>query len=88
MSRDWISNEIFRRVEPNGKTMGEVLREIRAQYKIDIVLGVREDELHLIHPWKLDSTWKTIKDLWRGPEKAPTVGKLKEVLTDFRKLTN
>ena len=26
-SRDWISNEIFRRVEPKGRTMVEFLRE-------------------------------------------------------------
>jgi CubicO group peptidase (beta-lactamase class C family) len=27
ITRDWISNEIFRRVEPQGRTMGEYLRE-------------------------------------------------------------
>jgi hypothetical protein len=41
MSRDWISNEIFRRVEPLGRTMGEVLRELRFMYNIDIICGVK-----------------------------------------------
>ena len=27
MNRDWITNEIFRRVEPRGRTMGEYFRE-------------------------------------------------------------
>jgi hypothetical protein len=27
-SRDWITGEVFRRVEPNGRTMGEYLREV------------------------------------------------------------
>jgi len=26
-TKDWISNEIFRRVEPQGRTMAEFLRE-------------------------------------------------------------
>ena len=27
MTRDWILNEIFRRVEPNKRTMGEYLEQ-------------------------------------------------------------
>ncbi len=27
VTRGFIANEIFRRIEPDGKTMGEVLRE-------------------------------------------------------------
>ena len=27
VTRDWITNEIFRRVEPNGRTMGEYMRD-------------------------------------------------------------
>ena len=26
-SKDWITNEIFRRVEPDGRTMGEYWKE-------------------------------------------------------------
>lgn len=38
--RDWIANEIFRRVDPEGRTMGELLREIRSEFGIDIICGV------------------------------------------------
>jgi hypothetical protein len=27
LSKDWIINEIFRRIEPNGRTMGEYWRQ-------------------------------------------------------------
>ena len=40
LSRDWISNEIFRRVEPEGRTMGEVLKEIGQEHGIDIRCGM------------------------------------------------
>ena len=43
--RDWISNEIFRRVEPQGRTMGEVLREIGQEHGIDIRCGLIEEEM-------------------------------------------
>jgi hypothetical protein len=44
LMRDWIINEIFRRVEPNGRTMGEY---VRADQKVfgDIYIGLREQEL-------------------------------------------
>jgi hypothetical protein len=44
VNRDWISNEIFRRVEPNGRTMGELLKEIRSEFDIDIICGANEEE--------------------------------------------
>ena len=59
--------------------MGEVLREIRAEYGIDIINGVNEDEMSLIFPFKADSNWKTFKNLVKGPQKAPTIGKISEV---------
>ena len=51
MSRDWIANEIFRRVEPSGNTMGETLRELRYRYNIDIICGAKEEELKDLLPW-------------------------------------
>jgi hypothetical protein len=39
-------NEIFRRVEPKGRTIGEYLRaEISGPLGIDVYIGVEEDEL-------------------------------------------
>ena len=34
VTRDWVSNEIFRRVDPKKRTMGEFLREEMPQYNI------------------------------------------------------
>ncbi|TRY78501.1 hypothetical protein TCAL_11062 [Tigriopus californicus] len=46
VTRGWILNEIFRRVEPKGRTIGEYLRaEISGPLGIDVYIGVEEDEL-------------------------------------------
>ena len=40
VSRDWISNEVFRRVEPSGRTMGEYLsQDIRKEFGVDVIIG-------------------------------------------------
>jgi len=54
MTRDWITNEIFRRVESKGRTMGEYIQaEIVAEGKVlegaDIYLGVPENQLSRCH---------------------------------------
>jgi len=46
ITRGWIANEVFRRIDPAGRTIGEFLREdISGPLKIDAIIGVREDEL-------------------------------------------
>lgn len=80
MSRDWISNEIFRRVEPSGRTMGEVLRELRFMYNIDIICGVKQEELKECIPWDYLGTWRTLKNLWYGPNKCPTYFRLRDTI--------
>lgn len=40
ITKDWIANEIFRRVEPNGRTMGEYL-----QQEVIPILG--DDGIHI-----------------------------------------
>lgn len=42
MTRDWITNEIFRRVEPQGRTMGEYFEE---EINADIHIRVPEHKL-------------------------------------------
>ena len=79
MSRDWISNEIFRRVEPEGRTMGEVLRELRRMYQIDIVCGAQEEELRQMLPWQYISSWRTFKNMWHGPYKCPSYFRLRDI---------
>ena len=46
LTRGWIVNEVFRRVDPAGRTIGEYLREeISGPLNADVVIGVQEHEL-------------------------------------------
>ena len=74
-TRDMCTNEIFRRVEPEGRTYGEYLRSvISPEHGIDIVLGANEEELKRIINWEMKGTWETLKLMWNGPEKNPVAG--------------
>ena len=45
LTRGWIVNELFRRVDPQGRTIGEFLREdISGPLDADVVIGVTEEE--------------------------------------------
>ena len=45
ITRDLVSNEIFRRVNPDELTMGEFLRDvIRPEHQFDIIIGMNKDE--------------------------------------------
>ena len=49
ITRGWIVNELFRRVDPAGRTVGEFLREeISDPLKADAIIGVKEGELSRI----------------------------------------
>lgn len=46
VTRGWIVNEIFRRVDPLGRTIGEFLREdINGPLGVEALVGAREEEL-------------------------------------------
>jgi len=46
ITRGWILNEVFRRVDPAGRTIGEFYdQEIRRPLDADVIIGVREAEL-------------------------------------------
>lgn len=46
VTRGWIVNELFRRVDPAGRTMGEYLREeISQPLEADAIIGVKREEL-------------------------------------------
>jgi CubicO group peptidase (beta-lactamase class C family) len=46
ITRGWIINEVFRRVDPAGRTVGEFFREdISGPLEVDAFIGVKEDEL-------------------------------------------
>jgi CubicO group peptidase (beta-lactamase class C family) len=54
ITRGWILNEVFRRVDPAGRTMGEFYdEEIRRPLDADVIIGVREAELGRIVKVKL-----------------------------------
>ncbi|MEE4302222.1 MAG: serine hydrolase domain-containing protein [Pseudomonadales bacterium] len=46
VTRGWIANELFRRVDPAGRTIGEFLREeIAGPLQADVHIGVQEEDL-------------------------------------------
>lgn len=46
VTRGWIVNEVFRRVDPKGRTIGEFLREdLSGPLGADVVIGIHESEL-------------------------------------------
>jgi len=49
LTRGWIVNELFRRVDPAGRTIGEFLRgEISGPLNADVLVGVKEHEMERI----------------------------------------
>jgi CubicO group peptidase (beta-lactamase class C family) len=49
VTRGWIVNEVFRRVDPNGRTIGEFIQEtLRQPLNVDVCVGVKDEELHRV----------------------------------------
>jgi CubicO group peptidase (beta-lactamase class C family) len=49
ITRGWILNEVFRRVDPSGRTIGEFLREeVHEPLEADVVIGLKEHELERV----------------------------------------
>lgn len=49
ITRGWIVNELFRRIDPAGRTIGEFLREdISLPLEADAIIGVKQEELHRV----------------------------------------
>lgn len=49
LTRGWIINEVFRRVDPAGRTIGEFLREeISGPLNADVVIGVKDTDLQRV----------------------------------------
>ena len=79
LSRGWIANEIFRRADVHGRTIGEFFEtEIRGPYNADLHIGVANDDLariarlqpvsirkHLLYSaWPFAKSRKTHNSLW------------------------
>jgi CubicO group peptidase (beta-lactamase class C family) len=53
LTRGWIANELFRRIDPEGRTIGEFLREeISGPLTADVSIGVKEEDMGRISPVK------------------------------------
>jgi CubicO group peptidase (beta-lactamase class C family) len=51
ITRGWIANEVFRRVEPSGRTMGQFLREeVSTPLGLDVFIGLQDHEVARINP--------------------------------------
>ena len=68
MTKDFVSNEIFRRVEPEGRTMGEYFKqEIQQKLNMDVYLKMDEADLaksvnyHYVSMYKM---WKNTNVPW------------------------
>ncbi len=54
ISRGFILNEIFRRVDPKGRTVGEALRkDVAEKLEVDVHIGLKEDELERVRMLKV-----------------------------------
>jgi len=63
---DWITNEIFRRVEPEGRTMGEYWREeVQSQLDLDIFFNMDDEEVLRCHDAVFHPSLKTVWDVVR-----------------------
>lgn len=53
VTRGWVVNEIFRRVDPQQRTIGEFLRQdVNGPLAVEALVGVTEDELARVEPVK------------------------------------
>ena len=49
MTRGWIANEVFRRVDPAGRTIGEFLsEEVSGPLEADVFIGLNEEQLQRV----------------------------------------
>ena len=48
VTRGWIVNEVFRRIDPESRTIGEYLQVLNDSLGVDVIVGVKEDQLSRI----------------------------------------
>ncbi|MCP5045230.1 MAG: serine hydrolase, partial [bacterium] len=65
ITRGWIANEIYRRVDPGGRTIGEFLsEEISGPLEADAIIGVKEPDLGRISKiWALGFGFQFLESL-------------------------
>ncbi len=59
MTRGWIANELFRRVDPEGRTIGEYLREeVSGPLGADVAVGLDDQQLQRVSDVKPLGMWR------------------------------
>lgn len=68
VTRGWIANELFRRVDPAGRTIGEYLsEEIAEPFDADVHVGVGDAELDRVAPVALFGSGRYLAELFKPP---------------------
>jgi len=89
ISRGWIANEIFRRVHPEGKTIGEYLEaEISKPLDADVYVGVPTSREEDYAPVKNFTMGKMIRESMKCGSRAIDLNfsQLLSLLNEFRKM--
>ncbi|NRA00222.1 MAG: beta-lactamase family protein [Myxococcales bacterium] len=61
ITRGWIANELYRRVDPAGRTMGEYLRDdVSRPLGADAMIGVESEDLSRVSEVVMPSLWRQI----------------------------
>lgn len=91
LTRGWIANEVFRRVEPEGRTLGEVLRaEVSGPLGARAYVGIKDEELNNV----ADLQWMKMSFIAKESLKPELVGRaidpnvigVVKILGDFSKM--
>ncbi len=66
MTRGWIANEVFRRVDPAGRTIGEFLsKEVSGPLEADVFLGLNEGQLQRVSDITPLGIWRHVLSSFR-----------------------
>lgn len=81
LTRGWVANELFRRVEPSGRSLGEFVRENLAEpLHADVYVGLKDQELErramLYSPSMLFQFLESFKPKFLGRKVAYSIGHL------------
>ena len=91
LTRGWVANEVFRRLDPQGRTIGEYLaQDVARPLKADVFVGVPQDRYNDYAPVGNIEIGKVIKESM----KTSTVGgaldigffEFLELMNNFRKM--
>lgn len=88
ITRGWVVNELVRRVDPEGRTIGELLRqEINQPLDADIAVGISDDDLQRIFTLKpLSLTYHFLQSMLPRSLGRRVLHNIFELSARFRKL--